>query len=44
MHSNTKRRTLLGQWPAAIVALGIALSLIWIGVLVFIPLRLLDIL
>jgi hypothetical protein len=36
--------TIMARWPVAIIALGIALTVIWICVLIWLPLRLLDIL
>jgi len=36
--------TIIARWPVVIIAFGITLTVIWICVLVWFPLRLLDIL
>jgi hypothetical protein len=39
-----KKTTIIARWPVAIIAFGITLTVIWICVLVWLPLWLLDML
>lgn len=40
MRSNYKLLNVVAQWPVAIVVLGIALTIIWVSALIWLPLRL----
>jgi len=41
MRVNAKLRRFAAQWPISVVALGIALTLIWIALIAWVPLRIL---
>jgi len=44
MNSEKKPLTILTQWPLLIIALGVTLTLMWVAALVWLSLRLINVL